>query len=406
MRFCKRALLILLVWLTLVTVLWTTTTQFNLTVQVQGVLPIANGGTNGGTAAAALINLLPTASEVGDLIYCSTFSSGACTAWSILKGNTSGTAWLQETSSGAPSWTAPSGTGTVTDGSGTTTANEVVLSTGTAHVIGYDTILTDNGTTLSYTGTSGLSTPQVATTGTGPFSFSSTPGSCGTSASGAGLLCWSSTGNRLAYGYNGGTNYNLLLASDAVAMYNAAQTWSAAQTFPTSDIILGGSGAGTTTFASANSSGTSYTATFPAATNYVLEGDISSSGGTPRLQVSVYDCGSGSCPAADTTSNVLGGLYVTKAVTVQAARIFVEKTASSCTTEPKYELYYNTSFSTSSATAIGTTTCSPTLTSIGSTSCSITATSVPAGDYVFWEVNTAASSCSGLVHLVYEYTMN
>lgn len=42
-------------------------------------------------------------------------------------------------------------------------------------------------------------------------------------------------------------------------------TWAAAQTFPTSDIILGGSSTGTTTFASANAGATNYTITFPAA---------------------------------------------------------------------------------------------------------------------------------------------
>jgi hypothetical protein len=52
--------------------------------------------------------LFPTASEVGDLVYCATYSSG-CTSWALLAGNTSGTQYLQETSAGAPSWTTPSG---------------------------------------------------------------------------------------------------------------------------------------------------------------------------------------------------------------------------------------------------------------------------------------------------------
>ena len=48
-----------------------------------------------------------------------------------------------------------------------------------------------------------------------------------------------------------------------------ANTWAAAQTFPTSDIILGGSSTGTTTFASANAGASNFTITFPAATGTV-----------------------------------------------------------------------------------------------------------------------------------------
>jgi len=77
---------------------------------ISGTLTIAQGGTGATSAANALINLLPAASEVGDLIYCSSFSSG-CTAWSILPGNTSGTKVLQETSSGVPSWVAGAASG-------------------------------------------------------------------------------------------------------------------------------------------------------------------------------------------------------------------------------------------------------------------------------------------------------
>ena len=52
--------------------------------------------------------------------------------------------------------TAPGGTGTVTDGSGVSTANEAVVSTGTAHVIGYTPygtgVLTDLGNAVNTTG--------------------------------------------------------------------------------------------------------------------------------------------------------------------------------------------------------------------------------------------------------------
>ena len=48
-----------------------------------------------------------------------------------------------------------------------------------------------------------------------------------------------------------------------------ANTWTAAQTFTNSDLILKGSSTGTTTLTSANSSGTSYTLTVPAITDTV-----------------------------------------------------------------------------------------------------------------------------------------
>ncbi len=80
-----------------------------------GTAPIGGGGTGSTTAAGALINLFPTATRAGDVIYCATFSAGACTSWGLLAGNNSGTQWLQETASGVPSWTTPGGAGTVTN---------------------------------------------------------------------------------------------------------------------------------------------------------------------------------------------------------------------------------------------------------------------------------------------------
>ena len=93
---------------------------------ISGTLGIGAGGTNATSAANALINLFPTASEVGDLVYCSAFSAGNCTSWSLLAGNTSGTKVLQETSSGVPSWVSSGASGVSSlTGDGTIITNSV-----------------------------------------------------------------------------------------------------------------------------------------------------------------------------------------------------------------------------------------------------------------------------------------
>lgn len=85
-----------------------TCASVDLTADVINNLPVANGGTGSGTASGALINLLPTPTRTGDVI----FWNGS--AWTLLAGNNSGTQLLQENSSGLPSWVTVTGTGTVT----------------------------------------------------------------------------------------------------------------------------------------------------------------------------------------------------------------------------------------------------------------------------------------------------
>lgn len=60
-------------------------------------------------------------------------------------------------------------------------------------------------------------------------------------------------------------------AGGSGAQLNVAQTWSAAQTFPSSDILVKGTSTGTTAVASANASSTNYTATLPANTGTIGE---------------------------------------------------------------------------------------------------------------------------------------
>ncbi len=60
-----------------------------------------------------------TTADAGGLTGCAPATAGSVcywngSAWALLAGNSSGTNWLQETSAGVPSWTAPGGGGTVT----------------------------------------------------------------------------------------------------------------------------------------------------------------------------------------------------------------------------------------------------------------------------------------------------
>ena len=68
-----------------------------------GIQAILYGGTGASTAANALINLFPTATRAGDIIYW----DGSI--WNHLAGNNSGTQCSQENSSGVPSWGACGG---------------------------------------------------------------------------------------------------------------------------------------------------------------------------------------------------------------------------------------------------------------------------------------------------------
>lgn len=75
--------------------------------------------------------------------------------------------------------------------------------------------------------------------------------------------------NTLTLAGTDATTMTFPTTSGTVDVLNNAQTFAAAKTFPTNDIIMGGSSTGVTTFASANSSATNYTITYPAATGTV-----------------------------------------------------------------------------------------------------------------------------------------
>src|SRR3984957_12508052 len=93
-------------------------------------------------------------------------------------------------------------------------------------------------------------------------------------------------------------------ATDTVAVLNTAQTWGAAQTFgvvviPSGDFIINGSSSGYTNFASANSSASVYTITFPAASGTVaLQSAVSQTCTVNQAKTLVFTNGiltSGTC---------------------------------------------------------------------------------------------------------------
>ncbi len=79
--------------------------------------------------------------------------------------------------------------------------------------------------------------------------------------------------------------YTLPVATDTLAGLGTAQTFTAAQTFTNSDLILLGSSTGANTFAAANSSATNYTTTVPAVT-----GTLASTSGTNLFLPDVKKC--------------------------------------------------------------------------------------------------------------------
>lgn len=83
-------------------------TAQNATLAWAGQLALARGGCAGTDQPSCLINVMPTPTRTGDIVYWNGSS------WQPFAGNNSGTQVFSENSSGLPSWITVSGTGTVT----------------------------------------------------------------------------------------------------------------------------------------------------------------------------------------------------------------------------------------------------------------------------------------------------
>jgi hypothetical protein len=78
-----------------------------------------------------------------------------------------------------------------------------------------DSLLSDNGTTLTYTGTAGVSAASFTASGSGPAILKGTEGACAGGESGKDVLCLGdATGHRVQVSNNGGAFSNVLVASD------------------------------------------------------------------------------------------------------------------------------------------------------------------------------------------------
>ena len=211
-----------------------------LATDVSGQLPIGSGGTGQATQQTALDALMPGSPTAGDLVYWNG------THWVRLPGNTVGTQWLQETSSGVPSWTTPGGSGTVTNSLGTLTLGHVILGNGSADVKA-DANFDDGisaANTLTYAGTSGISATQYAATGAG-------------------------AGNIKLFD-TGGVNNVIVSAPGSVTSY----TLTLPTTAGTANFFLQTNGSGTTTWAAGNAG----TVTAIATTSPITGGTITSTG--------------------------------------------------------------------------------------------------------------------------------
>jgi hypothetical protein len=180
-----------------------------------GLLPITSGGTGAATFLAAS---LP--------VFSGPLSSGDCAQWS------------------ATGVLVDSGGGCGSGGSNAFSALTSSTNSTAAMVVG-------SGASLGHSGTGTI----AATSVTGL-----------TFASGKTLT----VNNILTLAGTDSTTFTFPGTSGTVAALNNAQTFTAAQTFTNSDLLLLGSSTGATTFTSANASATNYTMTFPAVSDTVV----------------------------------------------------------------------------------------------------------------------------------------
>lgn len=187
------------------------------------------------------------------------------------------------TLSGAHTFTGtlPNNTSVTFPSSGTLISSSTGLSGAVTGTPSSTTYLRGDGTwaTISSSATSITVGTTAVTSGTNGYVLYDNSGNLGNEAASSlvfttGTL--SLSGNLTTSGayadtltFPGAYTYTFPGATSTLATPSVAQTWSAAQTFPSSDILILGSSTGYTALASANAGSSNYTLTFPAATDTV-----------------------------------------------------------------------------------------------------------------------------------------
>lgn len=198
-------------------------TGLPLTTGVTGILPLANGGTNANLTAANGGIVYSSAS--GLALLAPTVTAGQC----MLSGSSAPPTWGSCSGAAAvSSVTAGSAALTISPNTGAVVAS---LNLGNANTWTAAQTFTDGDMLLkgSTSGSMTLKAPAIASTFVMTFPA----------------------------------------ATDTVAVLGTAQTFTAAQTFTNSDLLLKGSSTGITTFTSANAGASNFTLTLPAATSTV-----------------------------------------------------------------------------------------------------------------------------------------
>jgi hypothetical protein len=207
---------------------------------------------------------------VAELNLAQTFSATQTLSGLTLSGITGSTQCLHVSTSGVVSgFGADCGGGITLQTNGTNNASQTALNL----IAGTNITLANSGSgvtiTASSTGATAFSALTSATNTTAAMlvGTGATLGTTGTGTITANAVASSLTSLPNVTSVNGTT----IPASASLAALAVPNTWSAAQTFPASDILIKGSSTGTTALATANASTSNFTATFPAATDTVVE---------------------------------------------------------------------------------------------------------------------------------------